>query len=266
MMGLNKTRAARLFAGVLVLGVCALAAPSAYAADEEIQVYMDEIGPTGKIGLDVHINDAIDGSRTRSYPGEQISDNRIRITPEFSYALNSMFELGAYLPLATIDRDGDARISGVKLRLKFIGPHEADEGLFWGANFELGRVNKSLDINPWNAELKGIIGTRSGPWTLATNFNVGWAVSGPATRAATFEIATKASYAVNPQLSVGLESYNDFGPIRDFTALSDGDQRIFGVVDTAIGDWDFNLGVGYGYGQPEDRWILKMIVGVPLGR
>ena len=136
----NKTRSVRMFAGAIALGICALAAPCAYAADEEIQVYMDEIGPTGKFGLDVHINDAIDGNRTQSYPGEQISDDRIRVTPEFSYALDSMFELGAYLPLATIDRDGDARVSGAKLRLKYIAPHDADQGLFWGANFEIGRV------------------------------------------------------------------------------------------------------------------------------
>jgi hypothetical protein len=36
-------------------------------------------------------------------------------------------------------------------------------------------------------------------------------------------------------------------------------------MDRSLGHWDLNMGVGYGYGAPEDRWILKLIVGVPIG-
>ena len=37
------------------------------------------------------------------------------------------------------------------------------------------------------------------------------------------------------------------------------------VIDEVFGKWDLNLGVGTGYGRPEDHLILKAIVGVPIG-
>lgn len=237
----------------------------ALAADEEIQVYMDEMGAVGRLSLDIHINDAIVGRTTPDYPGEQIPDDRIRITPEFSYTIAPGFDVGAYLPLTEIDRDGNFSADGVKLRFKYLAPH-GEEGLFGGVNFEIGRVDKRLDVNPWNAELKGILGVHHGPWTLAANGNIDWAVSGPATGPTTFELAAKVAYQVGEKTAIGLESYNDFGPIRDFTAYRDGDQKLFAVVDTEAGAWDFNFGVGYGYGTPEDRWVLKLIVGTPLGK
>ena len=76
----------------------------------------------------------------------------------------------------TIDRGGSFRAGGVKARIKWVAPKPADQDWFWGLNFEIGRVAKSLDINPWNAELKGIVGLRRGPWTVAANLNADWVV------------------------------------------------------------------------------------------
>ena len=250
----------------LVAVACGLAPSLARAAPEEIQVYMDEMGKTGELGLDVHVNYTPDGRRLATYPGEQASDNRWRITPEWGYAISPDVELGAYLPLATIDRGGHLEIGGVKGRIKYIAPRAADQPWFWGANFELGRVRHSLDINPWNAELKGIVGVRSGPWTVAGNLNIDFVVSGPDHTPTSFQLATKVSYALDERTSVGLESYNEFADTKRFGRLKDRDQQIFAVMDRSFGAWDLDLGVGYGYGAPEDRWVIKAIVGVPIGR
>ena len=255
----------RMVAGAAMAGGCFAVVTPAFAADEEIQVYMDEMGDVGKLSLDVHINNAIDGRKTKDYPQEMIPDGRTRITPEFSYSLAPGFDIGAYLPLTEISRDGVYSVDGAKLRIKYLARY-GQEGLFGGVNFEIGRVDKRLDINPWNAELKGILGWRADKWTFAGNANIGWAVSGPALGPTTFELASKVSYNVSDKTAIGIESFNDFGPIKNFTAFDDGDQRIYGVVDTEVGKWDFNAGVGYGYGSPEDRWVLKLIVGTPLGK
>lgn len=239
-------------------------APQAFATDEEIQVYMDEIGQVRKLSLDMHVNHALDGRRFASFPGEQISDGRTRITPEFGYALSGNWELGAYLPLANVDRDGALSIDGVKLRLKYIAPHEP-QGLFWGANLEVGYVNDSLDQNPWNGELKGILGWRSDRWTLAANANFGFKVSGSVDAPADFGIATKASYSLDDTTSIGLENYNSFGPVEHMTAFDRNDQEVFAVVDKTFGGWDLNFGVGWGYGDPEDNFIVKAIIGIPIG-
>jgi hypothetical protein len=251
----------------LCLGLLASLFPAvAFAADEEIQVYMDEMGKPGELGLDVHINYTPDGRKLPTYAGEEASDNRLRITPEWGVPITDYLELGAYLPLTTLDRDGDFHVSGVKGRVKFIAPKAEGQSWFWGANFELGRVNKRLDINPWNAELKGIVGMRRGPWTVAGNLNIDWVVSGPDHTPTIFEVATKVSYALDEKTSLGVESYNEIGDTKGLGRLGDRGHTTYAVVDRTFGKWDLNLGVGYGYGEPEDRWIVKAIVGVPIGR
>ena len=251
--------------GVAVAAATSTAAFTARAADEEIQVYMDEMDAKGAYGLDVHVNYVAKGRGADvDYAGQMASQGRWRITPEFSYGLTPNIELGAYLPLTTIDEHGKAEVGGVKGRIKFIAPKAADSPFFWGVNFELGKVRRDLDINPWNAELKGIAGYRKGPWTVAGNFNVDWAVSGPARGPTTYQLATKVTYAVHEGFEVGVENYNGLGDAQRFGRLSQNDQQVFAVVDKSFGKWDLDLGVGHGYGQPEDRWVFKAIVGVPI--
>ena len=245
----------------------AFSSSAAWAADEEIQVYMDEMGKKGDVGLDVHLNFTPKGRRLADYPGQQESDNRWRVTPEWAYSVSDHLELGAYVPLATVERDGRVELGGVKGRIKFIAPRLSPEQTwFWGANFELGRVRRDLDINPWNAELKGIAGFRAGRWTVAGNLNIDWVVSGPDHTPTTFQVASKISYQLDDKTALGVESYNEIADSKRFGHLGQRDQQVFAIVDRSLGRWGLDLGVGYGYGAPEDRWVIKAIVGVPIGR
>ena len=61
-----------------------LAPAAALAAPEEIQVYMDEMGKPGDVGLDVPVNYTADGRTAPTYPGEMAAGGRWRITPEWS--------------------------------------------------------------------------------------------------------------------------------------------------------------------------------------
>ncbi|MFL5296204.1 MAG: hypothetical protein ACJ798_07455 [Phenylobacterium sp.] len=242
------------------------AAGAARAADEEIQVYMDEIGAPHRLGLDVHLNFVPTGRVAPDYAGQEASGGRFRITPEWSWALNPNLELGAYLPLAEVTRRGDLEVGGAKARIKWVAPRPEGQAGFWGLNFEVGRVRRALDANPWNAELKGIVGTRKGPWTLAANLNVDWVVSGPDQGApAELQLALKAAYALGKDTSIGLETYNALGDTRTLGRFAEGDHQTYLVLDKGFGRWDLNFGIGYGYGRPEDRWIVKAIVGVPIG-
>ena len=124
------------------------AALGAHAADEEIQVYLDDMRAKGAYGLDVHVNDVFQGRGANfDFAGQQASRGRLRITPEWAYGLTSNLELGAYLPLLTFNDCGRGEIGGVKGRLKFIAPHSEDNPYFWGVNFELGRVRRDLDTH-----------------------------------------------------------------------------------------------------------------------
>lgn len=252
-------------ATALALALCAVSAP-ALAAPEEIQVYMDEMDKPGHFGLDTHINYVTDGTQTDDYPGQQQALHRLRVTPEFSYGITPNFEAGLYLPLATLDGQGHLDPGGVKGRLKFIAPRTPGQNWWWGANFELGHVDRLLDINPWNAELKGIVGMRQGKWTLAENANIDFVVSGPQPHSPEVEFDTKIAYAMTKKVSLGIESYNGTGSFAHFGALGSSDQAIFAVADIDLGHWALNIGVGHGYGTNADHTIVKAILSVPLER
>jgi len=251
-----------LFAAFLI---ASLGAPTAaFAADEEIQVYMDEINPAGKVGLDVHLNYVADGDGTLPYAGAESPLHRWRITPEFSLGLGGGFELGAYLPLATIARDGMARAEGVKGRLKWLAPHK-ETGFYWGLNWEIGRVEHRLDENPWNSEIKVIGGWRDDKWQLGVNLNFDFKVAGPVPAPATLEVATRLGYKVTPGLTLGLESYNELGELKGFGPLSQTEHKAFVTADFAIGGFDVQAGLGKGYGSNADDTVIKVMIGVPLG-
>ena len=249
----------------LAAALTALTASPARAADEEIQVYLDEINPAGAIGLDVHLNTVTAGDSAPAYPGAERALHRWRITPEFSLGLGGGFELGAYLPLATIAADGVLRAEGAKGRLKWLAPH-GERGFYWGANLEIGRVDSRLDRNPWNGELKLIGGWRNDRWIVGVNGNIGFKVSGPDPAPASFELASKLGYRLTPKLTLGLESYNGLGEFRDFGRLGASDHATFLTFDTAVGGWDINAGIGKGYGTSADDTIVKFVIGVPIGR
>ncbi len=237
---------------------------TARAADEEIQVYLNEIGAPHRLGLDLHVNYVPSGDGTLDYPGAQSGLHRLRVTPEFSYALDDHFELGTYLPLTTLDASGTLRVDGWKLRLKWLGSH-SEHGLFYGVNYEIGRVASRLDQNAWNNEVKLIAGWDSDTWIIGANANLGFALSGPAKTPADVTLTTKLGYKLSKDTTVGVESYNGLGTIRRVGHFFDNDQSTFVAIDSRVGRWDVNFGVGKGYGSSKDDVIVKLIIGVPFG-
>jgi hypothetical protein len=252
-----------LAAGLAVLG--AGAAGRVLAAPEEIQVYVDDMSAPGRFGLDVHTNVVATGDAAADFAGQQSSVGRLRVTPEFAYGLTPWLEAGLYLPLASVDRSGRVGLDGAKVRLKYIAPKTAGQDWFWGANFEIGRVDHHLDANPWNAELKAILGRRYGRWTLAANANLDFKVAGPAAAPASLELATMITCDVGRGLSLGVESYNGVGELRNLGDLAGAEHSTFFVINRSFGRWDVNLGVGGGYGTNGDGLIVKAIIGVPIG-
>jgi hypothetical protein len=248
---------------VMALGL--FVSGAAHAADEEIQVYMNEINAPGQPGLDLHVNDVASGDGTPDYTGGQSSLHRVRVTPEFSYSLDDHFELGAYLPLTTIDASGRFRVDGWKLRVKWLGKH-AERGFYYGINYEVGRVDYRLDRNPWNNEIKLIGGWESSKWIIGANANFDFALSGPAKAPVEVQLATKVGYKLTQTTTVGLETYNGVGTFRNVGSFSGSDQSTFLALDTKLGRWDFNAGVGKGYGTSKDNVIIKFIIGVPIGK
>lgn len=224
---------------------------------------MDEINAPKKFGLDIHTNYVLSSRRLLDYIGEQAPMHVLRVTPEFSYGLTANWELGGYI-LVSRTSNNNTSIDGEKIRLKYLASQEPGQAYFWGANLEVGRVAHRIDENPWNAELKAMFGFHGDRWTLATNANIGWKISGPAASPAGFRLDSKIAYKTDHGFEVGLESYNEFGPIKNMGHLNQQSQTLFAVLDINVRGWDLNLGIGRGMTSASDRWILKTIVNVPF--
>lgn len=257
----SRTKAAKNLIPSLAVGVALgmFAAATCHAASEEIQVYMDDLRAPGKFGLDLHNNFVISGSDAPSYPGELPPHHVYRLTPEFYYGLTQTLELGLYVLTTRGPHDG-GRVEGGKVRLKYIAPHDAEAGFFWGLNLEVGRTGARVSEVPWNAELKGILGYRSGHLTIAANPNLDWSLSktgGPVTASLDLKVA----YETGEKTSIGFEAYNELGPLSHLQALNRNSKTLYAVVDQKVGGVDVNAGLGRGLTHDADRWVAKFIVG-----
>lgn len=248
-----------LLAATLLAAVTTASVPTARAAPEEIQVYLDDLTTPGRFGLDVHNNLAVAGIKAAEYPGARPAEHAYRLTPELYYGLGTGLELGAYA-LTTRDGQGELHFDGAKLRLKYIATHDEKQGPFWGVNFEVGKSDLAVAEHAWNYELKGIYGRRIGAWVLACNVNLDAALSthgGPATLGLSTKVARKAGR----QTQLGLESYNELGPLRSAGSLGDQSQMLYAVVDNEFDNHELSIGIGRGLSHGSDPWVLKAVIG-----
>jgi hypothetical protein len=245
----------------LLLVICLCLSTGAHAAPEEIQVYLDDLVGTGNFGMDVHNNYVSSGSAEADWPGGEAPLHLYRLTPEFYYGLSDTLELGLYT-LTTAQSGRDPTFDGPKLRLKFIAPHDAGSGAFWGANLEIGDTSLRVSPEPWGTEFKTIYGYRWSRWLFATNLNLDWTGSAPFAGPVSLDVDSKLAYETDGGYQLGFESYDELGEASDLGHLDRDSETLYAVLDTDLGKHaDLDLGLGRGLTPASDRWILKFILG-----
>jgi hypothetical protein len=247
---------------VLGLALALLAGGPALAAPEEIEVYRDELQAPGAWSLETNQSYVVSGPR-EDEPGELPSVGRYRLTPEIAYGLAPHWDAGV-LAMATV-RGGALDAHGIKSRIRYIAPH-AEGRPYWGGNLEVGWTDHHLEAKPWSAELRGIWGYEGKLWILALNPTLEMSAGrGPAEPLA-LEIQAKVGRRLGDSLILGLESYNDFGPVQRFSAFGQESQMVYATADIALKHGDLNLGLGHGLNGVSDGWAVKAVWGLPLGR
>lgn len=246
-----------LYSG-LVLYVFSLPMSANAASADEIQVYDDAINDVGELNVDVHMNYVPSGIKDSAYPKEIPAHHNSRITPEFGYGLTKNLEGGLYIPTIR-SGNGDWYLEGLKFRLKYLADHEKT-GVYWGMNFELGKVAHRTSEQNWNLEVRPIIGYRTDEWNFTINPILGFAVSGN-DHTPTFEPAFKIGHKLTNKTWVNFENYSDFGPVNQMRSLV---QETYLTVDTEVFGHDFNIGVGHGWTQEANDWTLKAILNLPI--
>lgn len=233
---------------------------------DEIQVYADELNAPGKFGLDIHLNTTLKGRTQPEYRGEETPDHGYRINPEFSYGLARTLELGAYLPMS-LAADGNFRVAGGKLRLKWLPIREPEDGSGWfaGANLELSLLQRRFEQGRWSTELRLIAGYRDPNWLVAVNVIPSWVLGKPTRNAAPdLNIDLKVSRTVAKGIALGAEYYGGFGSVRAPLSLRAQSDVLYAVLDFDRKPFVFNFGVGRGLTAGSDAWTLKAIVSIPF--
>jgi hypothetical protein len=243
-------RAASLVAASLV-GASLVGVPAmAHAQDAfEIQVYDATTARRDEVGIETHLNQhVIDGAA-----------NETHLTFEPHYGLTDWAELGGYFQTA-LTTGGDLAYAGVKLRLKLRRPGRVwEDRIGLALNGELSAIPSRFEPQVWGSEIRPILDLTDGALYASINPILTVDLRGELAGHPQLEPAAKLAVKLRETVAIGAEAYAAFGPIDDLG--SEHATRLLAVVDLTGEWWDLNLGVGYGWGDP-DHAVAKLILGL----
>lgn len=260
-----------------LLALAALAAPagSARAIDRfEIQVYEADINEPGQLGLEVHLNGTIRGTREPEYPGQVPPYHVGRLTLEPALGVAEWLELGAYLQFLAAP-GGDRRFAGWKGRAKLVVPERLRGRLLLGLNLEIGHVAYAVEQERWANEFRPILGWKDGRWLVSVNPIFGYALTGADRFRPDLEPCGKVTFDTRLGFSLGAEYYTSLGFANDLLPAKQQEHLLLAVVDyvprspePAAGspahaeEWELNVGVGGALTDaPGPHLLVKAIVG-----
>ena len=238
-------RAHFAFVAALILTPAALAAPN------EIKVFTDELAEYGGQTLETHVNKASSAGRTNAHRNVPL-----QAMPEYSYGIWRNWELSFQLPVA--ESQGGFRSEGLRAELQYVAPHDDERGLYWGVNAELAKSNRLGEERIRDLEVIPILGARVDRWHLVANPGVIRSFNGPE-RKVRFEPSAKAAYNTSGTDWFGVEYYVEAGPIQHLLSQNQQSKVLYFVWDGKIGKSDINVGIGRGFTDASDRWVLKTV-------
>lgn len=236
---------------------------SLFSAEDEIQVYIDDMSEPGEFGIEVHTNHVLNGPTKPSFEGE-IPTNRVtQFTPEFAYGITKNLEAGMYFPPLAVTSKGQVYENGIRLRLKYIADPPSNKNIFWGLNTEYGYSTRRVSETNWNLEFRPILGYKNNDWLISFNPILNTAMSGK-NHTPEFEPCLKVGYVLRHGFMLGFEDYIGLGPTNNMTNLRQSENIAYLALDIAKGNLDINIGVGYGLSNTNEKGVIKMIFALPL--
>jgi len=236
----------------------AVAAAGARAQTDEIQVYDAAINEPGQFNLVLHNNYTPLGRTTPGFQGGIVPDHALNGVPEWAWGAAPWLELGTYLPLYSVTRDGRFELDGAKLRALFVVPHAKERSFFYGLNFELSRNARHWEATRFSGEVRPIIGARWGALDLIFNpiFDTGF----DGVRRLDFAPAARVAYNFSESWAAAIEHYADFGFVSDAAGLKRQSHMLFAVADWSGDPNAVEFGIGHGFTAASDSLILKLML------
>ena len=143
------------------------------------------------------------------------------------------------------------------MELEYIAPHNEDEGLYWGINVEVARINRIDEQSYWNLELIPIIGYRRARWHVVANPALEKPSSGSAVM---WSPSAKVAYRAFGRNYFGAEYYVEAGPLRHRLPSGEQSRTVYLAWDGKAGRSDVNVGIGRGLTDASERWVIKSII------
>jgi hypothetical protein len=264
-------RSAPLAAAALAL---VLATPARAIDRFEIQVYEADLNEPGELGLEIHLNGTLRGTRAPEYAGQVPPSHVGRITFEPAVGVTEWLELGAYLQFLAAP-GGDQRFGGWKARAKLVVPERLRGRLLLGLNLELAHVPYAVEPARWGNELRPILGWRDGRWLLSVNPIFGWSLTGADRLRPDLEPCGKVAFDTHLGFSVGAEYYTSLGFANALLPAKEQEHLLLAVVDylpreaepasgspAHAAEWELNVGLGGALTDaPGPHLLVKAIVG-----
>lgn len=253
----------RKFLIFVVLALGLIRGGNVSAAPDEIQVYTEELNDPGQFGLEEHVNYSFNGVRVPEYPGQMPPNHVLQVTSEFSYGLTRTLEAGLYVPFA-FTPGGDTFLNGLRGRLKYIAPRDEGDPMFYGLNLELGRDPLRTSDSISAMEIRPIIGYRDAKWLVSFNPILTLGLAANVSRQPQFEPCVKLTHVVGDGVRSGLEYYGAYGSPTHPLPSNQRSHSVYVVADMVKGGYDLDFGIGRGFVNSTDTWVMKAIIGLPF--
>ena len=247
----------------VVLTLLLASGADAIAASDEIAVYADDMNAPGQFGLEQHLNYSIKGRQQPDYPGQMTSNHVLQMTPEFSYGLTRNFEAGLYVPFA-FTPGGYSFLNALRFRLKYMAPRQDDASFFFGCNLEASRESLRTSDSISGLEVRPIMGYRDAKWLASFNPILGLGFAANVSHQPQFEPALKLTRSMGEGVHSGFEYYGSYGSLSHPLPGNQRSHTVYAVVDTEKAGYDINFGIGRGFVNAPDTWVMKAIVGFPM--
>jgi hypothetical protein len=226
----------------------------------EIQIYPIDTVPTGHVQLELHSNTV--STATGSAAKEELNPYQIHETLEATYGVLRYVEIGQYLCTAKLS-NGNYEYAGARTKLHFSLPMTERWPIRFGANVELAYMRRQADEHPLTLELRPIVETHYGKFTLIGNLTLEKPFNGPGThRGVEFSPSGVLQYELSRWIQPAVEYYGDVGPLQVIPGVQRQQHFIVPALDLyLVPQLELNLGVGIGLTRTSNGLFLKSIVG-----
>ena len=260
----------RVWVGLAVLAVCLVIGWPRPAASEEAQSLFDPARLTVTHTLNFLNTTATNSTSAKS---GQIANHAYTSETEFAYSWTDWYQLAIALPVSlsgvtgVVPGNSGETLSwnGLTVRNLFITPGADKRDVFYGVSVQFAYTppNAALPAlastnTQFSAGLTPIIGFHQGGYELILSPTLAFGLGSGAITA--LAPAARLTRKFTETFDLGIEYGGSLGQIGSIAPSSQQAHIVYGVTDFKLGDFNVNLGIGYGLTASSNGLATKLAI------